>query len=30
MTTDHIVTSFDEELSRLSDLISRMGGLAGC
>jgi phosphate transport system protein len=28
MTTDHIVTSFDEELSRLSDLISRMGGLA--
>ena len=28
MTTDHIVKSFDEELSRLSDLISRMGGLA--
>lgn len=28
MTTDHIVTSFDEELSRLSDVISRMGGLA--
>ena len=27
MTTDHIVKSFDEELSRLSDLISRMGGL---
>lgn len=28
MTTDHIVKSFDEELSRLSDLTSRMGGLA--
>lgn len=28
MTTDHIVKSFDEELSRLSDLINRMGGLA--
>jgi phosphate transport system protein len=28
MTTDHIVKSFDEELSRLSDQISRMGGLA--
>ncbi|MEP4378015.1 MAG: phosphate signaling complex protein PhoU [Alphaproteobacteria bacterium] len=28
MSTDHIVTSFDEELSRLSDLLSRMGGLA--
>ena len=28
MTTDHIVKSFDEELSRLSDRISRMGGLA--
>ena len=28
MTTDHIVKSFDEELSRLSDLLSRMGGLA--
>ena len=28
MTTDHIVKSFDEELARLSDLISRMGGLA--
>ena len=28
MPTEHIVTSFDEELSRLSDLISRMGGLA--
>ena len=28
MVTDHIVKSFDEELARLSDLISRMGGLA--
>ena len=28
MSTDHIVKSFDEELSRLSDLLSRMGGLA--
>ncbi|MDA0784661.1 MAG: phosphate signaling complex protein PhoU [Proteobacteria bacterium] len=28
MATEHIVTSFDEELSRLSDLLSRMGGLA--
>ncbi len=28
MTTDHIVKSFDEELARLSDLISRMGGLS--
>jgi phosphate transport system protein len=28
MPTEHIVTSFDEELSRLSDLINRMGGLA--
>jgi len=28
MSTEHIVTSFDEELSRLSDLLSRMGGLA--
>jgi len=28
MSTDHIVKSFDEELSRLSDQISRMGGLA--
>ncbi|MBO6783149.1 MAG: phosphate signaling complex protein PhoU [Alphaproteobacteria bacterium] len=28
MTTDHIVKSFDDELNRLSDLISRMGGLA--
>ena len=27
-STDHIVKSFDEELSRLSDQISRMGGLA--
>jgi phosphate transport system protein len=28
MKTDHIVKSFDEELARLSDLISRMGGLS--
>jgi phosphate transport system protein len=28
MATDHIVRSFDEELSRLSDLVSRMGGMA--
>ena len=28
MSTDHIVSSFAEELSRLSDLLSRMGGLA--
>ena len=28
MATDHIVKSFDEDLSRLSDLVSRMGGLA--
>jgi phosphate transport system protein len=28
MATDHIVKSFDEELSRLSALLSRMGGLA--
>jgi phosphate transport system protein len=28
MTTDHIVRSFDEDLSRLSDLVSRMGGIA--
>ena len=28
MSTDHIVSSFDEELSRLNDLLSRMGGLA--
>ncbi len=28
MATDHIVKSFDEDLSRLSDLISRMGGIA--
>ncbi|MGB0570980.1 MAG: phosphate signaling complex protein PhoU [Alphaproteobacteria bacterium] len=28
MSTDHIVTSFDEELSRLSDQLNRMGGLA--
>ncbi|MBT4907654.1 MAG: phosphate signaling complex protein PhoU [Rhodospirillaceae bacterium] len=28
MSTDHIVTSFDEELSQLSDLLNRMGGLA--
>jgi len=28
MTTDHIVKSFDEELNKLSDLLSRMGGLA--
>ena len=30
MSTDrsHIVKSYDEELSRLSDLISRLGGLA--
>ena len=28
MTTDHIVKSFDEELNKLSDLVSRMGGLA--
>lgn len=28
MTTDHIVKSFDDELNKLSDLVSRMGGLA--
>lgn len=28
MATDHIVKSFDEELSQLSGLISRMGGMA--
>ena len=30
MPTDHshIVTAYDEELARLSDLISRIGGLA--
>ena len=28
MATYHIVKSFDEDLSRLSDLVSRMGGLA--
>ena len=27
MTTDHIVTSFDEELNLLNDTIARMGGL---
>jgi phosphate transport system protein len=28
MATEHIVKSFDEDLARLSDLVSRMGGLA--
>ena len=28
MATDHIVRSFDEDLLRLSDLVSRMGGMA--
>jgi phosphate transport system protein len=28
MATDHIVKSFDEDLARLSDLVSRMGGIA--
>jgi len=28
MTTDHIVKSFDDELNKLSDLVSRMGGHA--
>jgi phosphate transport system protein len=28
MATDHIVKSFDDDLSRLSDLVSRMGGIA--
>lgn len=28
MATDHIVRSFDDDLSRLSDLVSRMGGIA--
>jgi len=28
MTTDHIVSAYDEELKRLSDIIARMGGLA--
>ncbi len=28
MPSDHIVKSFDEELARLTDLVSRMGGMA--
>ncbi len=28
MPTEHIVSAYDEELNRLSDIISRMGGLA--
>ena len=28
MATDHIVKSFDEDLARLRDLVSRMGGIA--